>query len=501
MAGIAMGLKCPVCAAEDRADSEYESARSDNKADGAFQAHPRGDVLFGTPLRRGSSAYHPCQVRHRRRFLRAAKNHAVATRRLLGQALGMVFGAADTLSIDSTVSKGSSAPTAPRKRVIWLQNSADHYFVQMLDALNAQGDVEYFGVFLCPPPQGNVLFQVPKLAPYIFLGDPVQHGGVHGYKKLGSAAKDYIKKISFSAAIVGGYDSRFKRWVLRYCKSRAIPTAMFADSNIRAERGRSIKKKLKRFAKRIFLRRIINQVDRVIPCNRCGVAYWRYYGCPANMIARSTYYCAVDVPAALAVKREELFGRYKLDPKAKLIFTAARLVPAKALHLMVEAFTKSGLAANGWVWAVAGDGPLRQNLENLAAERSRCAGTIRFLGAVAPADIPALMAQSEVFVLPSVYEPHGIVVAEAMAVGTPVIASNDCGAARDLVRNGKTGWLFKSGDAAGLLRALSLVGDDLADLRALRSGCEGDFARWYSLYSPVAVVPRFVHGWLREHDG
>ena len=90
MAGIAMGLQCPVCAAEDRADSEYESARSDNKADGAFQAHPQGGVLFGTPLRRGSSEYHPCQVRHRRRFLRAAKNHAVATRRLLGQAPSLI---------------------------------------------------------------------------------------------------------------------------------------------------------------------------------------------------------------------------------------------------------------------------------------------------------------------------------------------------------------------------------------------------------------------------
>ncbi len=75
MAGIAMGLKCSVCAAEDRADSEDESARSDNKADGAFQAHPRGGVIFGSPLRRGSSEYHPCQVRHRRRFLMEAKNH------------------------------------------------------------------------------------------------------------------------------------------------------------------------------------------------------------------------------------------------------------------------------------------------------------------------------------------------------------------------------------------------------------------------------------------
>ena len=370
--------------------------------------------------------------------------------------------------------------------MIWLQNNADHYFVQMLDALNAPGDVEYFGVFLCPPPQGNVLFQVPKIAPYIFLGDPVHHGGVHGYKKLGSAAEECIKKIEFSAAIVGGYDSRFKRWVLRYCKSRGIPTAMFADSNIRAERGRSVKKKLKRFAKRIFLHRIINQVDRVIPFNRCGVAYWRYYGCPADKISRSTCLCAVDVPAALAVNRTDLFARYELDPACKLIFTAARLVPAKALHLMVEAFTRSGLADQGWVWAVAGDGPLRQELEKQAGKLN--GNKIRFLGPVAPADIPALMAQSEVFVLPSVYEPHGIALTESMAVGAPVIASNDCGAARDLVRNERTGWLFKSGDAVALRRLLEVAASDAERLRAMRRACRMEFQQWYAKYVPVRVV-------------
>ena len=391
------------------------------------------------------------------------------------------------MSSDSAESKGLQAPTAPRKRVIWLQNSADHYFVQMLDALNAQGDVEYFGLFLCPPPQGNVLFQVPKLAPYIFLGDPVQHGGVHGYKKLGSAAEECIKKLQFSAAIIGGYDSHFKRWVLRYCKIRGAPVALVSDSNIRAERGRSIKKKLKRFAKRIFLHRIINQADRVIPCNRCGVAYWRYYGCPVNKISRSTYYCAVDVPAALAVNREDLFARYKLPADCKLIFTAARLVPAKALHLMVEAFTRSGLADQGWVWAVAGDGPLRQELEKQAGNLNGSA--IRFLGPVAPEDIPALMAQSELFVLPSVYEPHGIVVTEAMAVGAPVIASNDCGAALDLVRNGEAGWLFKSGDAAALRRLLELAASDTERLRAMRRACRMGFQQWYAKYVPVTVVP------------
>ena len=402
----------------------------------------------------------------------------------------MFFGAADTLSIDSTESKGSSAPTAPRKRVIWLQNSADHYFVQMLDALNAQGDVEYFGVFLCPPPKGNVLHQLPKISPHVFLGEPGNPpvpGGPPAYKQLGAAAQEYIKKLEFSAAIVGGYDSRFKRWVLGYCKSRGIPTAMFADSNIRAERGRSIKKKLKRFAKRIFLQRIIRQVDRVIPCNRCGVAYWRYYGCPSAKITRSTYYCAVDIPAALAVSRTELFARYHLDPNCKLIFTAARLVPAKALHLMVEAFTKSGLAGRGWVWAVAGDGPLKAQLQQQAGDLN--GNAIRFLGAVAPADIPALMAQSELFVLPSVYEPHGIVVQESLAVGTPVIAGDLCGAALDLVQAGRNGWFFKAGSHASLRSAIEHAVHDPATLRAMRQRCRSDFGLWYGRYAPNITIP------------
>ena len=359
----------------------------------------------------------------------------------------------------------------------------------MLDALNAQGDVEYFGVFLCPPPSGNVLHQLPKISPHVFLGEPAKPGntGTPAHKTLGASARKFIEKLEFSAAIVGGYDSRFKRWVLRYCKSRGVHTAMFADSNIRAERGRTLRKRLKRLAKRIFLRRIIQQVDTVIPCNRCGVAYWRYYGCPASKIIRSTYFCAVDIPAALAVKRDELFARYKLNPKAKLIFTAARLVPAKALHLMVEAFSKSGLADQGWIWAVAGDGPLRQQLERQAGCLN--GNAIRFLGSVAPADIPPLMAQSELFVLPSVYEPHGIVVAEAMAVGTPVIASNDCGAARDLVRKGRTGWLFKSGNPAKLTDILlAAVRSESAQAEKSR-GCKARFIAWYARHGPLTVIP------------
>ena len=252
-----------------------------------------------------------------------------------------------------TGSEPTPATPPVRPRVLWVQNAPDHYFAQMVDALNALGDIEYFVVFLCPPPHGSVIHKVPAAAPYKFLGDPA---APPGKRRLAREARDFVAGMEFSGAIIGGYNSGFKRWVLRRCRRRGIATALFADSNIRSERGRTAKKKLRRFAKRMLLHWVIRRVDAVMPCNRSGVAYWRYYGCPRGKIARSTYYCAVDAAAAESADRGELFRRYGLDPGSRLIFTAARLVPAKALHLMVDAFKTSGLPEQGWVWAVAGGG-------------------------------------------------------------------------------------------------------------------------------------------------
>ena len=76
------------------------------KQTGHFRLTPQGGVLFGPPLRRGSSEYHPCQVRHRRRFLMVAKNHAVATRRVLGQApSGMLYFSDEDTGVMATETK------------------------------------------------------------------------------------------------------------------------------------------------------------------------------------------------------------------------------------------------------------------------------------------------------------------------------------------------------------------------------------------------------------
>ena len=56
--------------------------------------------------------------------------------------------------------------------------------------------------------------------------------------------------------------------------------------------------------------------------------------------------------------------------------------------------------------------------------------------------LPPIYASAGCFVLPSLSEPWGLVVNEAMASGLPVLVSNRCGCAPDLVREGENGFLF-----------------------------------------------------------
>lgn len=95
-------------------------------------------------------------------------------------------------------------------------------------------------------------------------------------------------------------------------------------------------------------------------------------------------------------------------------------------------------------------------LEQLAVELG-VIPYVKFLGH--RSDIPAIMHQLHILVVPSQFEPFGRVVIEAMACGRPVIGSRD-GGIPEIIDDGKTGSLVEVGDHAGFARAaLDLIGN------------------------------------------
>jgi glycosyltransferase involved in cell wall biosynthesis len=137
--------------------------------------------------------------------------------------------------------------------------------------------------------------------------------------------------------------------------------------------------------------------------------------------------------------------------------TVARLVPDKNVGGLIEAFARSGLTADEAELRVVGTGPLEGELRALAA---RLGVPAQFSGYTAPDDLPAAYAAADVFVLPSLFEPFGVVVREAVAAGLPVICSPTVGAAGDVAVAGRNALLPDPPRPAELAEALARVARD-----------------------------------------
>jgi len=136
------------------------------------------------------------------------------------------------------------------------------------------------------------------------------------------------------------------------------------------------------------------------------------------------------------------------DPPQLLI--VGRIVYQKGIDLLFEAL--AGLKDLEWELSVAGDGPLRESLEEMA-RKFGIAGRVHFLGWQSKVDLVERYRQANLFVYPSRHEGMPNAVLEAMASGLPVIASEIAGN-DELVLHGNTGLLIPSEDFSRLREAI-----------------------------------------------
>jgi glycosyltransferase involved in cell wall biosynthesis len=159
--------------------------------------------------------------------------------------------------------------------------------------------------------------------------------------------------------------------------------------------------------------------------------------------------------------------------RAGHLLFVGRLSPEKGLQTLLSA-----AAAHGLPLVVVGDGPLR-------AEVEACAATVPCVQYHGPSDavgVAAAMRHCRALVMPSeCVEGMPMVVLEAFAAGTPVLASRR-GGPGEMIQPGVNGLLFEPGDTEGLVRAAhALLADDVL---AARLGAAGR-ASYETLYTPA----------------
>jgi glycosyltransferase involved in cell wall biosynthesis len=132
------------------------------------------------------------------------------------------------------------------------------------------------------------------------------------------------------------------------------------------------------------------------------------------------------------------------------VAAVARFHPVKDHATLLRAFANVSAAVQDVDLLLVGDGPLRPDLE-AQADALGITRRVRFLGV--RHDVPDILAASDVFVLPSLSEAASITLLEAMATGTPVVATN-VGGNPEIVRHDENGLLTPRGDAPAMAMAI-----------------------------------------------
>ncbi len=174
------------------------------------------------------------------------------------------------------------------------------------------------------------------------------------------------------------------------------------------------------------------------------------------------------------------------------VLTVARLSAQKSIDTLISALailTQRGCPA---LLTIIGDGAQRAELE----EQARTLGLqeqVHFIGSHPQEELARYYSSHDVFVLPSVREGMGLVLAEALFCGLPVIATRS-GGVTDIVRDGETGLLVPERDPGALAAAVERLADD----RALAARLASNGHAWVrERYAPDRVGAEFLELYRR----
>lgn len=236
-------------------------------------------------------------------------------------------------------------------------------------------------------------------------------------------------------------------------------------------------------ARRLFYAALAHVADAFLAIGTLNREYYRRLGIAADRIFSVPY--AVDnaffreraIDAGR--RREELRRGLGLTAGRPVILFSGKLVPRKGPMLLAEAYqqlSKDGRSEPEPYLLFAGDGELRGAIEKMAADLGW--RSMRVLGFKNQTELPALYDLCDLFVLPSFYEPWGLVVNEVMNAARPVIVSDKVGCWPDLVKPEINGDVFPAGDAQALAGVMARVLADRDALLRMGEASRGVIGKW-----------------------
>lgn len=251
------------------------------------------------------------------------------------------------------------------------------------------------------------------------------------------------------------------------CRATGTPFLLYGDSSFPPE-AKTWRDRLRA----AFLRGVFRLAGGFMVSGVLNAAYYRHYGADPRRFFLLPW--AIDNERFAEAsrfapgEREAMRQQFGIGPEQTAFVFSAKLVARKDPMTLLRALARMKEREKAVV-VFLGHGELREALESFAQEKHL---NVRFAGFVNQADLPKHYAMCDVFVLPSVYEPRGSVINEAMACGLPVVVTDRCGSLGDIVLEGENAFVYPAGDDAALARAMEALMDGALRARMGRRSLE-----------------------------
>ncbi len=317
----------------------------------------------------------------------------------------------------------------------------------------------------------SVAWDIPLLDGYrhAFLPRLLDAPPVTFLRPLNYGIYQRLRRGKFDILWVHGYATLNSMVAMLAAKALGIPVLLRTDSTL-IDHPRSA---AKLFVKDIFFRLLRPLVFGALSVGQRNSEYWRHHLGEEARIYPMPY--AVDndffaqQTALAAPQRESLRAALRLAPGRPVILFASKLLARKRCIDLVEAyllFSQNLPPETRPYLLIVGDGEERARIEARIAQ-ANAAADIRMLGFRNQTELPPLYDLCDLFVLPSVHEPWGLVVNEVMNAGRAIIVTDEVGCQPDLVVDGDNGCVVPARDVSALAAALGRVLRDPALCRRM----------------------------------
>ena len=286
-----------------------------------------------------------------------------------------------------------------------------------------------------------------------FLHNVARNPGVDRFS--GCDTPDIARRIRekrFDAFLVMGWQLKCFWQAVWACRRAGVPVMVRGDSQLATPRSRA-----KQAVKELLYPRLVRQFDAGLYVGARNKAYLEHYGARPHRLFFSPHCVDGNAFAESAGRsdRDAVRAQWGLTGGDRAVLFAGKFLPRKRPMDLVLAIARLRADGAPVVAILAGDGPLRGELETTA---KGLGAPLRCLGFRNQTELPAVYAAADALVLPSEgSETWGLVVNEALACGTPCVVSDACGCAPDMIVQNVTGSTFPMGNVASLTKTIARV--------------------------------------------